>query len=112
MTTRKAAWLLVKNILINSKKGKLEASSQRKWHKYWVALKGMEMAFYDAEEKTASLEDLDKPSFNLDIDWCIVQAAPEYADLENVFSLSTSSGNAYYLQVGVYEVFKLVVTFV
>ncbi|XP_065649566.1 protein still life, isoform SIF type 1 isoform X6 [Hydra vulgaris] len=102
VTTRKAAWLLVKNVLLYSKKGKLEASkqqaSQKKWHKYWVALKGMEMAFYDANEKTESLEDLDTPSFSLDIDWCIAQAAPEYVDLENVFSLSTRSGCFYYLQ--------------
>lgn len=99
MSTRKAAWLLVKNVLIHSKKGKLELATSRKWKKYWVALKGLEMLFYQADEKSVTTDDMDDPSFQLDVDACLVQAVPEYTRLENVFSLSTKSGNAYYLQV-------------
>ena len=82
MTTRKAAWLLVKNILIHSKKGKLELASHRKWKKYWVALKGVELVFYHADEKTMTTDDLDEASYQLDVDCCIVQSVPEYAHLE------------------------------
>lgn len=99
MTTRKAAWLIVKNVLIHSKKGKVEVASHRKWKKYWVALKGIEMLFYHADEKTVTTDDLDEPSYRLDVDCSIVQAVPEYTRLENVFSLSSKHGNAYYLQV-------------
>lgn len=98
MTTRKAAWLIVKNVLIHSKKGKVEVASHRKWKKYWVALKGIEMLFYHADEKTVTTDDLDEPSYRLDVDCSIVQAVPEYTRLENVFSLSSKHGNAYYLQ--------------
>ena len=98
MTTRKTGWLVVKNILIHSKKGKLELASSRKWRKYWVALKGTELMFYHADEKTVTNDDLDEPSHQLDVDNCIAQAVPEYPRLENVFSLSTKHGNAYYLQ--------------
>jgi len=100
MTTRKAAWLLVKTILVPSKKGRLELSSQRKWRKYWVALKGIELLFYQVDEKSVvSTEDMDEPHFQLDVDSCIVQNVPEYTRLENVFSICTKHGNAYYLQV-------------
>lgn len=99
MTTRKAAWLLVKNILNHTKKGKLELAPNRRWKQYWVALKGVELLFYNADEKTVTTDDLDEPVFELDVDGCIVQAVPEHARLENVFSLSSKNGNAYYLQV-------------
>eukprot|EP00794_Sanderia_malayensis_P002640 gene2640-3057_t len=97
-TIRKAGWLVVKNVLIHSKKGKLEQASNRKWKKYWVALKGIELMFYDCDEKTVTSQDLDEPSHRLDIDKCIVQAVPEHAKLDDVFSLSTKHGNTYYLQ--------------
>ena len=99
MTTRKAAWLLVKNVLIHSKKGKLELATGRKWRKYWVALKGVEMLFFLADDKSVMAEDMGAPSFELDVDACLVQGVPEYTRLENVFSLSTKHGSAYYLQV-------------
>ncbi|XP_065057687.1 protein still life, isoforms C/SIF type 2-like isoform X1 [Rhopilema esculentum] len=97
-TTRKAGWLVIKNVLIHSKKGKLEQAHNRKWKKYWTALKGIELLFYHCDEKTVTQQDLDEPSHRLDIDRCIVQAVPEHAKLENVFSLSSKHGNAYYLQ--------------
>ena len=70
-----------------------------RWKQFWVALKGIELLFYNADEKTATTDDLDEPVFELDVDACIVQAVPEHARLENVFSLSARNGNAYYLQV-------------
>jgi len=97
-TTRKAGWLVVKNILIHSKKGKLEQAHNRKWKKYWIALKGIELLFYNCDEKTVTLQDLDEPCHRLDVDRCIVQPVPEHAKLDNVFSLSSKHGNAYYLQ--------------
>ena len=90
---------MIKNVLIHSKKGKLEQAHNRKWKKYWTALKGIELLFYHCDEKTVTQQDLDEPSHRLDIDRCIVQAVPEHAKLENVFSLSSKHGNAYYLQV-------------
>ena len=98
-TTRKAGWLVVKNILIHSKKGKLEQAHNRRWKKYWIALKGIELLFYNCDEKTVTVQDLDEPSHRLDINRCIVQAVPEHAKLDNVFSLSSQHGDAYYLQV-------------
>eukprot|EP00112_Aurelia_sp_Birch-Aquarium-sp1_P015853 Seg3542.1 transcript_id=Seg3542.1/GoldUCD/mRNA.D3Y31 product="Protein still life isoforms C/SIF type 2" protein_id=Seg3542.1/GoldUCD/D3Y31 len=97
-TTRKAGWLIVKNILIHSKKGRLEQAHNRKWKKYWVALKGIELLFCSCDEKTVTQQDLDEPSHRLDVDKCIVQAVPEHAKLDDVFSLSTKHGDAYYLQ--------------
>ena len=116
MTTRKAAWLLVKNILIHSKKGKVELASHRKWKKYWVTLKGVELVFYHANEHTVTTDDLDEASYRLGIDCCIAQPVPEYARLENVFSLSTKHGNAYYFQVKsfwflTFNIFQSSVTF-
>ena len=98
-TTRKAGWLVVKNILIHSKKGKLEPAHSRRWKKYWVALKGIELLLYHCDENSVTSQDLDEPSYRLDVDRCIVQAVPEHAKLENVISLSSKHGNAYYLQV-------------
>lgn len=98
-TTRKAGWLVVKNILIHSKKGKLEQAHNRRWKKYWIALKGIELLFYNCDEKTVTVQDLDEPSHRLDVNRCIVQAVPEHAKLDNVFSLSSQHGDAYYLQV-------------
>lgn len=106
MTTRKAAWLLVKPLLSLSKKkkGRLEVvtggGGSNKWRKYWVTLKGMELLFHQVDEKTVTTtEDMEEPTFQLDVDDCLVQTVPEYTRLENVFSISTKSGNAYYLQV-------------
>uniref|UniRef100_A0A7M5X061 Uncharacterized protein n=2 Tax=Clytia hemisphaerica TaxID=252671 RepID=A0A7M5X061_9CNID len=98
MSTRKAAWLLVKCLLQHSKKGRLEMSNHRKWRKYWVALKGVELLFFQADEKTVTTEDMNEPTFQLDVDSSLVQAVPEYTRLENVFSICTKQGNAYYLQ--------------
>lgn len=74
-------------------------SNHRKWRKYWVALKGVELLFFQADEKTVTTEDMNEPTFQLDVDSCLVQAVPEYTRLENVFSICTKQGNAYYLQV-------------
>ena len=96
-STRKASWLLVKSVLVHSKKGRLELVASRKWRKYWVALKGMSLLFYEMGD--SSTEAMEEPAYELDVEACLMQAVPEYTRLENVFSLSTKRGNAYYLQV-------------
>ena len=67
-----------------------------------MALKGIELLFCSCDEKTVTQQDLDEPSHRLDVDKCIVQAVPEHAKLDDVFSLSTKHGDAYYLQVIIY----------
>ena len=59
----------------------------------------MELLFHQADEKTVTTDDMNEPTFQLDVDDCLVQTVPEYTQLENVFSMSTKYGHAYYLQV-------------
>ena len=110
MSTRKAAWLLVKPLLGPSKKGRLEVTTgggNRKWRKHWVTLKGMELLFHHADEKTVTTDDMNEPTFQLDVDDCLVQTVPEYTRLENVFSICTKYGHAYYLQVQMKSYYNL-----
>ena len=97
--TRKAGWLTVKHVLTRVKSNKIELASGRKWRKYWVCLRNAALNFYHCNEKTVSSQDLDDPTFVLEIDGCIAQAVPEHAKLDHVFSVSTRLGEAYYFQV-------------
>lgn len=97
--TRKAGWLSVKHVLVRLKSGKVELASDRKWRKCWVSLKNGALNFYVCNEKTVSPQDLDDPTFILEIDGCIAQAVPEHAKLDHVFSVSSRLGEGYYFQV-------------
>lgn len=97
--TRKAGWLSGKHVFARGKGNKIELASDRKWRKYWITLKSAALNFYQCNEKTVSAQDLDDPSFSLEIDSCIAQAVPEHAKLDHVFSVSTRLGEAYYFQV-------------
>ena len=57
---------------------------------------GSEMCIRD---RTVSPQDLDDPTFILEIDGCIAQAVPEHAKLDHVFSVSSRLGEGYYFQV-------------
>ncbi|XP_029197221.2 protein still life, isoforms C/SIF type 2-like [Acropora millepora] len=96
--TRKAGWLSVKHVLVRLKSGKVELASDRKWRKCWVSLKNGALNFYVCNEKTVSPQDLDDPTFILEIDGCIAQAVPEHAKLDHVFSVSSRLGEGYYFQ--------------
>lgn len=97
--TRKAGWLTVKHVLVRVKSNKVELASDRKWRKCWVSLKSGALNFYFCNEKTVSPQDLDEPSFSLEIDGCVAQAVPEHAKLDHVFSVSSRLGEAYFFQV-------------
>ncbi|XP_032228950.1 protein still life, isoform SIF type 1 isoform X2 [Nematostella vectensis] len=96
--TRKAGWLSGKHVLTRGKGGKLEQASDRKWRKYWMTLRSAALNFYLCNEKTVSAQDLDDPTFSIEIDGCIAQAVPEHAKLDHVFSVSMRLGEAYYFQ--------------
>ncbi|XP_068698035.1 rho guanine nucleotide exchange factor TIAM1-like [Montipora foliosa] len=96
--TRKAGWLSVKHVLVRLKSGKVDLASDRKWRKCWVSLKSGALNFYVCNEKTVSPQDLDEPSFSLEIDGCIAQAVPEHAKLDHVFSVSSRLGEGYFFQ--------------
>ena len=98
--TRKAGWLSAKCVLTRVKSSKVEAASDRKWRKYWVTLKNGALNLHHCNEKNVSTQDLDDPTFTMEIDGCIAQAVPEHAKFDHVFSISTRLGDAYYLQVG------------
>jgi len=108
--TRKAGWLTVKHVLVRLKSSKVDLASDRKWRKCWVSLRSGALNFYFCNEKTVSPQDLDEPSFSLEIDGCIAQAVPEHAKLDHVFSVSSRLGEAYFFQVwyllGIYELLK------
>ena len=97
--TRKAGWLTVKHVLVRLKSSKVDLASDRKWRKCWVSLRSGALNFYFCNEKTVSPQDLDEPSFSLEIDGCIAQAVPEHAKLDHVFSVSSRLGEAYFFQV-------------
>ncbi|XP_064601963.1 protein still life, isoform SIF type 1-like isoform X2 [Liolophura sinensis] len=93
---RKAGWLVVKNWLVH-KKRKVELAPKRSWKKYWVCLKGTTLLFFEGDEETVVDENTEARHF-LIVEGGLAQAVPEHPKRENIFSLSTSFGDAYLFQ--------------
>lgn len=95
---RKTGWLEMKTVLV-CKNRKVAPKSKRRWNKYWANLKRSTLFLYECDEQS-NLTELETmhSDLKLDLESSIAHAVHDYIKRDNLFCLSTSSGNTYYMQ--------------
>lgn len=93
---RKTGWLQVKIVLVRKNK-KVAMKSRRRWKKHWAILKGNYLILYNWDTET-TLQENTPSDARLDITKSLAYPVNDHIKRDNLFCLSTSNGNTYYMQ--------------